>query len=340
MINNIKKTFGVLLAVLAMCVAYSLPNKAAAEIIANDCVLKKNIEGRSVGQTINVVINSRTQDNNFFRWIDEFCHARPTSYQISGQINNQMEADFRILYNALIGDSLFQSNKEKFFTTHFILNSEGGNVSSAIRIGRMLRDLQATTWIPINSSCSSSCVFLLVGGVQRYIPGRVGVHRPYFESMDRSRTQQQVSADIRALDEMIVTYLRDMNITPNLLDFMKGVPSTQIRWLSVSDLQTFGLSAPDPVYDELMTAHEAWRYGTTSAVHRQRVVASEQCFGEMRGLSVPPGAYECQRATLYGLSVHEYRRRGQRAGSLCQGMSFPSASWDNCFRDVMIGSRR
>lgn len=338
MINNIKKTFGVLLAVLAMSVAYSLPNKAAAEIIASDCVLKKNIEGRSAGQKINIVINSRTQANNFFRWIDEFCHGRPFTFEISGQINNQMEADFQILYDALKGDSFSQSIKENYVSIMVKISSEGGNVSSAIRIGRMLRDMQAFIVIPYNGSCSSSCVFLLVGGVQRLIWGRVGVHRPYFENIDRRRTQQQVSADIRALDEMIVKYLRDMNITPNLLDFMKGVPPAQIRWLSESDLQTFGLSADDPVHDELRTAHQAWKHGTTSAVYRQRMIASEQCFIGGRGSRLPPGADDCMQATLYGLRVDEWRLRIQRVDSLCQNMTHKP--FEDCRRDVMIGIRR
>lgn len=336
MIDDIKKTLWAAFTVLAILVLGGLPQQASAEITAR-CVLKKPLDGYQVGQTVTEEFNSNSP-STFHRW-DEFCQLRPFSFDISGAIDTQLEESFRHLYNRLRRDTIFQSEKANYATIQFNLNSEGGNVENAIRIGRMLRDLNAWTVVNGIHKCSSSCVFLLVGGVDRNVWGRVGVHRPYFESLDRRRTQAQVSADIRALDAMITTYLRDMNITSNLLDFMKGVASNEMRWLSDSDLQTFGLSAPDPVFDELKTAHDAWIYGTTSATLRQRRVASEQCYRGSGTSNERPDSIDCRQATLYGIRVDELRLRRQRVANLCPGMSYRWAAAD-CVRDVMIGSRR
>lgn len=337
MIDDIKKALWAAVSVLAMCAACCLPKQASAEVIATGCVLKKPHGSLQAGQEVHLRINS-SDGPAHFRWADEFCRYRPGIFRISGRIDNQMESDFRTLYNALKGDANFQSIKADYSTIMFTIESEGGSVLSAIRIGRMLRDLNAMISVPGGGTCSSSCVFLLVGGVERLVLGHVGVHRPYFESLDRRRTEAQVSTDIRALDTMITTYLRDMNITPNLLDFMKGVSSNEMRWLSDSDLQTLGLSAPDPVFDELRTAHEAWRYGTTSAIFRQRMVESARCFRGATGSSLPPGARDCSESIRYGISVGELRLRKQRVAGLCPSITY--RTYADCERDVMIGSRR
>jgi len=336
MIDDIKKTLWAAFTVIAILVLGGLHKQASAEITAK-CHLKKPHGSLQAGQEVRLMIKSSNGPAHV-RWADEFCRYRPSIFHISGRIDNQMESDFRTLYNALKGDAYFQSIKADYSTIMFTIESEGGSVLSAIRIGRMLRDLNAMITVPGGRTCSFSCVFLLVGGVGRLVFGHVGVHRPYFESLDRRRTAAQVSADIRALDTIITTYLRDMNITSNLLDFMKGVASDEMRWLSAADLQTFGLSAPDPVFDELRTAHDAWRYGTTSAILRQRMVESERCFRGARGSSLPPGSWDCSESIKYGISVGEWRLRKQRVAGLCPSITY--RTYADCERDVMIGVRR
>jgi hypothetical protein len=50
-----------------------------------------------------------------------------------------------------------------------ILDSPGGNVPIALEMGRSLRDSSAWTIVDRGGSCSSSCVFLLAGGVRRSV---------------------------------------------------------------------------------------------------------------------------------------------------------------------------
>lgn len=57
------------------------------------------------------------------------------------------------------------------------LNSVGGKPFAAIAIGEQIRKNRLTTYIAPDSKCFSSCVYLFVGGVQRYAFGELGVHQ-------------------------------------------------------------------------------------------------------------------------------------------------------------------
>lgn len=60
-----------------------------------------------------------------------------------------------------------------------ILDSPGGSVPVALEMCRILRDSLAHTIVDRDGSCSSSCVFLLAGGVVRnvFMNGQIGLHR-------------------------------------------------------------------------------------------------------------------------------------------------------------------
>ena len=78
------------------------------------------------------------------------------------------------------------------------LDSEGGDVYAALRIGRMLRKARAWTHVLKGSKCISACVFLLAGSVRRDVDGGVvGIHRPYSSDTEAlSFEEMQVSMDI------------------------------------------------------------------------------------------------------------------------------------------------
>ena len=61
------------------------------------------------------------------------------------------------------------------------LDSLGGSVLAAIKIGELLRANDAMVWV--QGECSSACVFVLAGGVERnlILDSKIGLHRPFFE---------------------------------------------------------------------------------------------------------------------------------------------------------------
>jgi len=72
------------------------------------------------------------------------------------------------------------------------LDSEGGSVDSAIEIGRFLRDKNSNVMVSAGEQCASACLFILAGGVTRYLGGRLGMHRPFLETPSRSMTTEDV----------------------------------------------------------------------------------------------------------------------------------------------------
>ena len=69
------------------------------------------------------------------------------------------------------------------------LSSPGGDVRAGIALGQYLRSVKAVTIVRPDDSCASACVLVLLGGVQRLAPGKVGLHRPYSSHMATSTVE-------------------------------------------------------------------------------------------------------------------------------------------------------
>src|SRR5437879_3563961 len=79
---------------------------------------------------------------------------------------------------------LLKNAEGKALTPVVLLDSTGGDVLEAIRIGAFLREEQAWTVVEKDASCASACVLILAAGVHRDVYGgaRLGLHRPSFPS--------------------------------------------------------------------------------------------------------------------------------------------------------------
>src|SRR5699024_8999956 len=75
-------------------------------------------------------------------------------------------------------------------TITVLLDSNGGDLRTAIELGRELRQAEARVFVAVPSSCISACVFTFVGGVERSVFGRLGIHRPYSTRTGEVSTQQ------------------------------------------------------------------------------------------------------------------------------------------------------
>lgn len=335
----------ILMAIIALCF---VSGRASASVTIGDCTLKRAMGQNPAGSKIRIEVPYAARQPDLLTWFDENCqvstlHFPLIDFTISGTIDSRMEGAIKNIYDSYKRSQRLTSMKRFHMTVLFFVHSEGGDVERAIRIGRMLRELNANIWV--NSSCLSACVFILAGGVDRNVFGKVGVHRPYFSSLDRRSSPQDVVREMARTDALITNFLREMNLPIGLLDTMKGVGPSEIRVLSGGALQSSGLNAPDPVFDELRTAHDAWRYGTNSAEVRRRRAVSERCDHQSSQ------TYVCGEAVMYGLNENEYRRRNDRMRSICAGTveaiqrrgTRPSdnerESVFKCQRDVMLGLR-
>jgi hypothetical protein len=143
-----------------------------------------------------------------------------------------------------------------------IIDGPGGNVAAAMTIGLMLRHARMPISIPAGAECTSACVMVLAGAVQRRYGGKVGIHRPYFAF---SRSEQLESVDVKARYSALLremrSFLREMNISEQLADDMLGIEPAAVRYLSYKELQQYGLKSIDPIEQETLDLQDAQSLG-------------------------------------------------------------------------------
>jgi hypothetical protein len=185
------------------------------------------------------------------------------------------------------------------------LNSQGGDLASAMRIGRLLRNAQGRTIVEKDATCASACVFIFAAGLSRIIdmphierptpglyasgfpsppafdpskrfeiatpkPAAIGIHRPALAGVPTQTDMPAVKAAADEDERELRKYAAEMNISQRLIDDMVAIPPEQVRWLSENDLKSYGLGFLDPVYAEAASITESKKYEITPAEYRSR----------------------------------------------------------------------
>ena len=134
------------------------------------------------------------------------------------------------------------------------INSPGGNLLAGMKIGTLIRQAGANTYIgslirnpafntsgkivvkePIAGSCYSACTLAFLGGVYRYTVGnsQFGVHR--FSSSSQLSTENDLD-EAQIVSAAISNYIRDMGVDPGLFNLMVESGKDSIRLLSEEEL--------------------------------------------------------------------------------------------------------
>ena len=159
----------------------------------------------------------------------------------------------------------------------FYLNSRGGNVQAAMRIGLLLRNNEASAEVSNDALCASACVFVLAGAVVRNVQGRVAIHRP-FNPNDTDTSQESQKKTYSKLQEEIRKYLQDMNVSPTLYDDMLYISPDSAKVLTNDELQRYGLLGWDPYFEQAWNAARAKKLGiTTRELARRTARAYARC---------------------------------------------------------------
>ncbi len=125
-----------------------------------------------------------------------------------------------------------------------VFNSNGGNLTAAMDLGRIIRKTGASTSVgkrgaeEFNSMpgvCLSACTLAYLGGKYRYFKkgSKYGVHRAYLTSSTNGRDLEVG----QVLSAMTASYIREMDADPELLDLAVGTPSNDIYILSDKELK-------------------------------------------------------------------------------------------------------
>ncbi len=157
------------------------------------------------------------------------------------------------------------------------LDSAGGDVQTALVMGRMLRVAKAQAAVLQNRKCFSSCVFLLAGATGRYVAGSIGIHRPYAPH-DVNTTAAAQKQWYDRLEKEVKAFLTEVNISQDLYDHMIRVPPESMTLLARNDLQRYGLSEDDPFETAATDASLARSLGiSTQELIRRKARAAAEC---------------------------------------------------------------
>ena len=197
------------------------------------------------------------------------------------------------------------------------LNSRGGDVKAAMKIGRIIRKYDGETIINGNNKCYSSCALIFISGVQRIIidRGELGLHRPYFASAPQSR--EAIEKQVPLMLSMIKSYISEMGVTDNFYQLMVNTDPSAITTYTGWTIEKL-VPSSDPTYDEILAASLAGMYGITTAEYRRRSgEATSTCFNA-KGDPAKQKTIYCHEAMMWGLSESVYRDREAKWVKSCR----------------------
>lgn len=131
-----------------------------------------------------------------------------------------------------------RSNPGQYAKKIALLDSIGGSVAEAMKMGRLLREAGFDTLVPSSAVCEGTCVYLLAAGHGKTVRGYVGLHRPYFPGGDSA----QANLAAGGASASPTAYFQEMNIPLSLVDDMHLIEPSKMRVLSPQELARYRLN--------------------------------------------------------------------------------------------------
>lgn len=118
-----------------------------------------------------------------------------------------------------------------------VLESPGGSLEPALRIGEIVRLKGFYTYVPNGTTCTSSCALIWVAGQTRYLSqnARVGFHASYIQSGGR-----QVETGVG--NAMVGRYLTLLNLPEKAVIFATSAAPNEIRWINTANSTESGIA--------------------------------------------------------------------------------------------------
>ena len=153
--------------------------------------------------------------------------------KIEGEIK---EGDYDKFKDAIIE---INQNDYRVDEDSVILDSQGGFMNDARKIGYLVRYNHLATKVNRNAQCSSACTYILVSGACRMALGDINVHNPWtnvpISSKDYVKSLTKWSAEIDS------DFLKSMNATQEFIDLVNITPSWSYSKLSKRQKKRMGL---------------------------------------------------------------------------------------------------
>lgn len=198
-----------------------------------------------------------------------------------------------------------------------VLDSGGGSVLDAIRLGRRWRDLKMSTAVgtPVDvagtpasprvavmpdAHCESMCVFLLLAGVNRYVPpdAHVRVHQIWMgDRAEDARAASYTADDVSIIERdlgRLAKYTFEMGGTGDLLELALSVPPWKpLRELTMDELRLNNLISVQALADilpgvEMLPLDQSLPMASVDKPVQDRFVGAEQKTAEARPVASAP----------------------------------------------------
>lgn len=148
----------------------------------------------------------------------------------------------------------FSAIVRQFNPSLVTFNSPGGNLAKAMELGRLIRGYGLSTIQLRGLDCSSACSLAFMGGVMRSAePGAIGVHKSSFPSGHGMGTDDAVSAVQHMMAE-IMAYMSANGVDSDLLQLALNYEPGDMRYLSLSEMQEYGVVTDGAASDQSATA--------------------------------------------------------------------------------------
>lgn len=230
------------------------------------------------------------------------------------------------------------------------LNSAGGDVEAAMKIGRLFREQDIGVFV--EDECVGPCVLILAGATSRLLIHnyKIALQRPHLGSTTGARSVQEMSVTVENLNRRVRTYLEEMGSHTGLYDDMMSAQLTKPSVLSAEKVALYfpELTPAKEAYQRELKARE-YNISLGELLARERD-ADSQCStrGDVSYASLNNYGL-CRDAILLGVTRRVLDARLKRAQAECYGPGalFPQSSavslalreGNPCAREVVLGLR-
>lgn len=218
-----------------------------------------------------------------------FCSAaQAATYIDNGGLGNSTASQFVLIEGKIeigLTDRFLRYIEENQVEgSQLFLNSPGGNLGEALRLGRAIRELGWTTHVggsvgfernedghlgmiiwpdfPSQGVCESACAYVFMGGVNRHLSpdAKLGLHR--FRAPGQS-----ISGDAaQAISGQLISFMAEMGIDARVFVLASNETSTSMYHVSRAEAEEYDLVTPSGFSDFFL---EPYNGGIVAASKRQ-----------------------------------------------------------------------
>lgn len=149
-------------------------------------------------------------------------------------------------------EATFRGLAERYRTAVVYLESPGGTVLPAIEIGKLVRERGYKTVVLADSTCTSACALIWLGGKHRYLEpgGHLGFHATHSDQGGRM-------VETGVGNAMVGHYLSQLNLPEKAVVFATIASPYELNWLNAENSSEAGIAfetavqslpAPDRAY--------------------------------------------------------------------------------------------